>query len=70
MNDRNQQSNKNPLEDDMTGKEHDRQGIDKAPGEETAQDLQNVVSETQRGKNKVDGDPSKESDQPIKQSRD
>ena len=64
MNDRNQQSNKNPLQDDMTGKGHDRQGNDKAPGEETAQDLQNVVAETQRGKNKVDGDPSKESDQP------
>ena len=69
MNDRNQQSNKNPSEDDMTSKGHDRQGIDKAPGEETAQDQQNVVSETQRGKNKVDGDPSKDSDQPIEQSR-
>ena len=69
MNDRNQQSKKDPLEDDMTSKGHDRQGMDKAPGEETAQDLQNVISETQRGKNKVDGDPSKESDQPIDQSR-
>ena len=69
MNDRNQQSDKNSLKDDMTSKGHDRQGIDKAPGEETAQDLQNVVSETQRGKNKVDGDPSKESDQPMEQSR-
>ena len=63
------QQTKNPLQDDMTGKGHDRQGNDKAPGEETAQDLQNVVSETQRGKNKVDGDPSKESDQAIEQSR-
>jgi len=69
MNDRNQQSDKNSLQDDMISKGHDRQGIDKAPGEETAQDLQNVVSETQRGKNKVDGDPSKESDQPMEQSR-
>jgi hypothetical protein len=69
MDDRKQQSNKNPLEDDMTSKGHDRQGIDKAPGEETAKDQQNVVSETQRGKNKVDGDPSKGSDQPIEQRR-
>lgn len=68
MDNRNQQ-NQNPLQDDMTGKGHDRQGVDKAPGEETAQDTQNVVSETQRGKNKVDGDPSKERDQPIEQSR-
>lgn len=66
MNDRNQ--DKNPLKDDITSKGHDRQGVDKAPGEETAQDMQNVVSETQRGKNKVDGDPSKESDQPIEQN--
>jgi hypothetical protein len=57
----------NPLRDDMTSKGHDRQGIDKAPGEETSQDLQNVVGDTQKGKNKVDGDPSKESDRPIEQ---
>lgn len=47
------------------GRGHGPQGIDKAPGEETAQDTENVVAETQKGKNKVDGDPSKESDQPI-----
>jgi hypothetical protein len=69
MSDRNQKNNFDPLKDDMTSKGHDRQGIDKAPGEETAQDMENVVSDTQRGKNKVDGDPEKESDQPIEQSR-
>lgn len=69
MSDRDQQNNSNDMQDDMTSKGHGRQGIDKAPGEETAQDLQNVTQETQRGKNKVDGDPSKESDQPIDQSR-
>ena len=53
--------------DDKTSKSHDRQGNDKAPGEETAGDLEDVVSTTQRGKNKVDGDPSKASDQPIDQ---
>lgn len=66
MDERNQQ---NERPDDMSSKGHDRQGIDKAPGEETSQDLQNVTQETQRGKNKVDGDPSKESDQPIDQNR-
>lgn len=69
MSDRDQQNNSKDMQDDMTSKGHGRQGIDKAPGEETAQDLQNVTQETQRGKNKVDGDPSKESDQPIDQSR-
>ena len=69
MSDRNQQNNRNSLQDDATGKNHGAQGIDKAPGEEPSQDTQNVVQETQRGKNKVDGDPSNESDQPIDQSR-
>jgi hypothetical protein len=68
MNDRNQQ-NKNERLDDMTGKGLGRQGVDKAPGEEPTQDTTNFIAETQRGKNKVDGDPSKESDQPIQQSR-
>jgi hypothetical protein len=68
MSDRNENrpaSNDRP--DEMTGKGHDRQGIDKAPGEESSSDMENVVADTQRGKNKVDGDPSKESDQPIGQ---
>ena len=69
MSDRNQQNNSNNLKDAMTSKGHGMQGIDKAPGEETAEDLQNVTQETQKGKNKVDDDPSKESDQPIDQSR-
>jgi hypothetical protein len=67
MSDRNQKNNSNSMPDDMTGKGHGRQGVDKAPGEETAQDTQNVIADTQRGKNKVDGDPSKESDKPIDQ---
>ena len=66
MSDRNQQNN---MQDDMPNRGHGAQGIDKAPGEETAEDTQNVAQETQKGKNKVDGDPSKESDQPIDQSR-
>lgn len=69
MLDRNQQNNRSDMKDDMASKGHGMQGIDKAPGEETAEDLQNVTQETQKGKNKVDGDPSKESDQPIDQSR-
>lgn len=52
----------------MTGPHHGRQGVDKAPGEEQREgDLENVIAETQKGKNKVDGDPSKKSDQPIDQ---
>jgi len=50
-----------------TGKSVGMQGIDKAPGEEPAEAIDKVSWETQKGKNKVDGDPSKESDQPIEQ---
>jgi hypothetical protein len=53
------------IQHEQTGRGHGPQGIDKAPGEETSQDTENVVAQTQKGKNKVDGDPSKESDQPI-----
>lgn len=67
MADRNQKNNKDAMQDNLTGKGHGRQGNDKAPGEETAQHTQNVVSDTQRGKNKVDGDPSQPSDQSIDQ---
>jgi hypothetical protein len=51
--------------DDRTGKEHSRQGVDKAPGEETAGDTENTVALTQKGRNKNDGDPSKPVDQPV-----
>ena len=51
--------------EELTNKGRGPQGIDKIPGEETSQDTENVVAQTQKGKNKVDGDPSKESDQPI-----
>ncbi|MBB1284190.1 hypothetical protein HRH25_07390 [Flavisolibacter sp. BT320] len=62
----NKQHLNNP--NDMAGPHRDRQGVDKAPGEEqNTGSTENVVAETQKGKNKVDGDPSKESDQPIDQ---
>lgn len=67
MKDRNQQRINNAMQDDLTGKGHGRQGNDKAPGEEPSEDGKNVVADTQRGKNKEDGDPSKASDQPIKE---
>ena len=63
--------NKSGLNDpnQMAGAHRDRQGIDKAPGEETREgEIENVVADTQKGKNKVDGDPSQESDKPIEQS--
>lgn len=60
-------SHNNPSE--KTGAHRGAQGIDKAPGKEDREGpIENVVDETQRGKNKVDGDPSQESDQPIDQS--
>ena len=59
------QRNNDALKDDLTSKGHGKQGVDKAPGEETSQDAQTVIRDTQRGKNKVDGDPSKPGDQPI-----
>jgi len=43
---------------------HGPQGIDKAPGEEASRDFQNVVADTQKAKNKNDGDPSKPEDRP------
>ena len=48
--------------DAMTGMGHD-----KAPGEETASDMNDAVNITQRGKNKVDGDPTQPSDRAIDQ---
>ena len=50
----------------LAGKGHGPQGIDKAPGEEPAQDNVNFSQEAFKGK-KVDGDPSKESDRPAEQ---
>jgi hypothetical protein len=65
-NKKNDQNLNNPSQ--MAGPHRDRQGIDKAPGEEGREGpIENVVAETQKGKNKVDGDPSQESDQPINQ---
>ena len=44
------------------------QGVDKAPGEENASSTDNIIRDGQRGKDKNDGDPSQQSDQPIKQA--
>ncbi len=63
MTDNNRNNHSRP--DDQTGRSHGPQGVDKAPGEETAADTENVINITQKGKNKVDGDPSKPSDQPL-----
>ena len=67
MDDNNKSGSNNPAH--TAGAHRDRQGIHKAPGEETREGtIENVVAETQKGKNKVDGDPSKESDRPIEQT--
>ena len=67
MSDRNQpdDTGRTSSTNEMSGKGHGRQGVDKAPGEETAQDTKNIVQDTQKGKNKVDGDQSRESDRPV-----
>ena len=50
----------------LAGKGHGPQGIDKAPGEEPAEDNVNFSQEAFKGK-KVDADPSQESDKPAGQ---
>lgn len=50
-----------------TGSGQGMQGVDKVPGQETASGNEDMIKEAQKGKNKVDGDPSQESDQPINQ---
>jgi hypothetical protein len=62
----NEQHLNNPSQ--MAGPHRDRQGVDKAPGEEQREEpIENFVVETQKGKNQVDGDLSKESDRPLDQ---
>lgn len=46
-------------------KGHGPQGVDKAPGEEEAEDLSNFKENTQQGKQQVDADVTKESDRAI-----
>lgn len=50
----------------MANKGHGSQGIDKVPGEETAQSADNLAEISQKGK-KVDADPSKPSGQPAQE---
>jgi hypothetical protein len=66
MSERKQNNDSSRLQDEMTGKGWGKQGVDKAPGKETAQHKEQVREDTLKGKGKVDGDPSKKSDQPIK----
>ena len=66
MSDNNKMNNNNKaFSDNFSGKQFGPDGVDKAPGEEVSGDTKNVVQDTQKGKNKVDGDPSLKSDQPI-----
>lgn len=53
----------------MAGPHRDRQGNDKAPGDEEREGpIENVVADTQKGQGKEDGDPSRESDAPVNES--
>lgn len=65
MQERNRKNNQYPLKDQ--GKHYGRQGFEKNSGQEAAQDLKHTVSNTQKGKNKADADPSKETDHPVDQ---
>ena len=67
MQERNGQgTDQNKAATDAANRGHGAQGIDKAPGEETAQDNVQFSQEALKGK-KVDADPSKERDQPADQ---
>lgn len=66
MENKNEQHLNHPSQ--MAGPHRDRQGVDKAPGEEEREGpVENFVAETQKGKNKVDGDLTQQSDQPLDQ---
>ena len=56
----------NPSE--MAGPHRDRQGVDKAPGEEQREGpIENVAADTQKGKQQVDADLDDEQDRPAPQ---
>lgn len=63
----NRQNENAQSSNEEANKGHGPQGIDKAPGEEPAQDEVNFSQEAFKGK-KVDGDPGKEEDKPASQS--
>jgi hypothetical protein len=60
--------NKTNNPDKAAGRQHGMQGIDKAPGEESSEDNVQFQPATQKGK-KVDADPTKSQDRPIKQGK-
>lgn len=53
---------------DMAGPHRDRQGIDKAPGEEQREGpIENFVADTQKGKQQVDADLDDPTDRAAEQ---
>lgn len=61
----NTNSNKGDKERNLSDKAntgHGPQGIDKAPGEETSEDIDNFKERTQQGKQQVDADVTDEKD--------
>lgn len=67
MQQQNRQDENTQQADSAANKGHSGQGIDKAPGEETAQDNVNFSQEAFKGK-KVDADLDQEQDKPASQS--
>lgn len=60
----NHQGLNNPSQ--MAGAHRDRQGVDKAPGEEQREGpIENVVADTQKGKQQVDADLEDEKDRAV-----
>ena len=62
----NTDSSSTTSESNEANKGRGAQGIDKAPGEETAQTTEQFAQDTQKGK-KVDRDPSNPEEEPLNQ---
>ncbi len=63
---RNQSNNKNSSPGNAPNKAPREQETDRNDDPESSQSMDPFIMQTQRGQGKEDGDPSEESDQPIK----
>jgi hypothetical protein len=52
-------------EEKEKNKSRGMEGNDKSPGEETPDTTEQFIAQTQKGKGKDDGDPSREEDAPL-----
>ena len=63
---RNQSNNRNSSPGNGPNKDPREQGTEMNDDPESTQSMDPFIIQTQRGKGKEDGDPSEESDQPLK----